>query len=90
MLGHGYYEGFHFGPGKRGTKKSPPFIEEASDAEARAKNIGDYARALSRTVRTVRGEGGVPDPSPGPASTIGKVVAFFLIAGATFAAARWL
>lgn len=92
MKRHGYYEGFHVAPGAMGGKKSPPFIQETSAADAEAKNIADYASALARTVRTVGGTGGVPDPSPLPSSTggVANTIAALLLVGGTVATAWWL
>lgn len=69
MKRHGYYEGFHVGPGELGTNGRTAergFKEEESKAIAEAKNIDDYAGALARFRATVTGPGGVPDPSPLP------------------------
>lgn len=92
MRAHGYYEGFHVGPGRLGRRASPPFVEEASDAIATEKDIADYASALERVRRTVTGSGGVPDPTqvgfPGAAALTGIVI----LAGSWLAmvgAARW-
>lgn len=93
MRRHGYYEGFHVGPGGiKGGKKSPPFVEEDSEETALEKNVADYGRALARNVAVVRGSGGVPDPNPGsPAasSVVGGIVALVLVAS-TVAGAWWL
>ncbi len=67
MKRHGYYEGFHVGPGGMtpakiaANQKGARFVEEVSDAVALQKNIAEYAAALSRHVATVRGSGGVDD-----------------------------
>ncbi len=96
MKRHGYYEGFHVAPGQMGGKKSPPFIQEASAADAESKNVADYAGALARHVATVRGTGGVPDASPFPspppdlASGAAATVVAALLVGGTAAAAWWL
>lgn len=75
MKRHGYYEGFHVGPGGlTGGKQSPPFVEVGSDAEALELNIRDYAAFLSRSLSQVRGGGEVPGPSP---SSIPSSASFF-------------
>lgn len=94
MKRHGYYEGFHVGPGQLGSNgrtKERGFIEEASEEEATRKNVADYAGALERHRRTVTGPGGVPDPSPlpqAPAGGLGTAVALLLVVG-TLGAAWW-
>lgn len=94
MKKHGYYEGFHVGPGKLGTNGRTPergFVEEASEEEATRKNVADYAAALERHRKTVIGPGGVPDPSPlpqAPSGGLGTAVALLLVVG-TIGAAWW-
>lgn len=78
MKRHGYYEGFHVGPGGlTGGKQSPPFIEVGSDAEALELNIRDYASFLSNSLRVVRGGGEVPGPSPASLGASGPSVFAF-------------
>lgn len=95
MKRHGYYEGFHVGPGKLGTNGRTAergFKEEASDEIAEAKNIDDYAGALERFRRVVTGPGGVPDPSPAPGagSAGGAIVAGLFVLAAMAAGAYYV
>lgn len=76
MRGHGYYTGFHVGPGKMTPALEDAnrrmgyraWQEEATDAEALRKNIAEYGAGLARTVKVVTGPGGVDDPAKGGAS----------------------
>ncbi len=99
MKRHGYYEGFHVGPGKltpskvAANMKGARFVEESSDEVAQQKNVGEYAAALSRLVATVNGAGGVDSPPRPPllggggAATTAAV--FFLLSAITAAGAAW-
>lgn len=66
MRRHGYYEGFWRKPGglDAAHPASKGFREAASEADAEARNVADYAGALERYRKTVTGPGGVADPGP--------------------------
>lgn len=71
MRVHGYYTGFHVGPGKltpalqeaNRRMGRQAWQEEASDADALQKNVQEYANGLASSVKTVTGAGGVDSPS---------------------------
>lgn len=64
MRRHGYYVGFHCGPGVKGKAGSPCKYEHATPEEALAANVRDYAALINSRLHDVRTK-----PNGGPLDT---------------------